>query len=181
MLRDGYDDRIRVLIAEDETIIRLDMRQLLEENGLVVCGEARDGAEAIELARDLEPDVVLLDVRMPNVDGIEAARRIYAERPIPMVMVTAHADRPLVEKAISAGAFAYLSKPFRAADVVPAIRAAFTRHAELLDARRAVGRTVEDAPVEISITSSAGHVWPLRVQRRSDGKVEVSLVEERSG
>jgi len=131
---------IRVLIAEDETIIRLDLRQLLEEHGFVVCGEARDGAEAIELARELRPDIALVDVRMPRVDGIECVRRIYAERPIPIVMVTAFADRPLVEKAITAGAFAYLTKPYRAADLVPAIRAAVTRHGELLDARRAVGR-----------------------------------------
>ena len=106
---------LRVLIAEDQAIIRLDLRGVLEQHGLVVCAEARDGEEAVELARTSRPDVALLDMRMPKLDGIEAARRIYAERPIPMVMVTAHADRPLVEKAISAGAFAYLSKPFRAA------------------------------------------------------------------
>jgi response regulator NasT len=175
-----YDDPIRVLIAEDETIIRLDLRQLLEEHGFVVCGEARDGNEAIELARELEPDLALLDVRMPGVDGVECARRIYAERPIPIVMLTAFSDRALVDKALAAGAFSYLSKPFRASDLVPAIRAAVIRHRELLNARRAIGRQVDsaDTPVEISITSSAGNVWPLRVRRRSDGKVEVSVVEE---
>ena len=80
---------MRVLIAEDETIIRLDLRGLLEKHGMVVCGEARDGAEAVELARQLEPDVCVLDLRMPMLDGIEAARRIRAERPTPIVMLTA--------------------------------------------------------------------------------------------
>ncbi len=169
--------KTRVLIAEDETIIRMDLRQMLEGSGFEVCGEARDGAEAIAAARELEPDVVLLDIRMPDVDGLESARRIYAERPVPIVMVTAHSDRGLVERALACGVFAYLTKPFREADVIPAIRAAVTRHSELLDARRAVGQQAGDA-VEISITSSAGSVWPLRVVRRPDGKVEVSLVEE---
>ena len=170
----------RVLIAEDETIIRLDLRQMLEEHGFVVCGEARDGNEAIELARELEPDLALLDVRMPGVDGIECARRIHAERPIPIVMVTAHSDRGLVERALAAGAFSYLSKPFRAADLIPAIRAALIRHRELLDARRAVGRLADgtDRPVELAVTSPGGHVWPLRIHRRADGELDVRLAEE---
>jgi response regulator NasT len=171
----------KVLIAEDETIIRMDLRQMLEGNGFTVCGEARDGREAVEAARELEPDVVLLDIRMPELDGIECARRIYAERPVAIVMVTAHGDRTLVERALAAGAFGYLTKPFREADVIPAIRAAATRHAELLDARRALGQQVNEGAVEISITSSAGTVWPLRVERRPDGKVEVSVVDDVSG
>ena len=183
-----FDDRndselpARVLIAEDETIIRLDLRQMLEEHGFVVCGEARDGDEAIELARELEPDLALLDVRMPEVDGIECARRIHAERPIPIVMVTAHSDRALVERALAAGAFSYLSKPFRAADLIPAIRAALIRHRELLDARRAVGRLadVTDRPVELVVTSPRGNVWPLRIQRRADGGLDVRFAEDRA-
>jgi two-component system, response regulator PdtaR len=167
----------RILIAEDETIIRMDLRQLLEWNGFEVAGEARDGAEAIALARECEPDLVLLDIRMPVVDGVECARRIYAERPVPIVMVTAHGDRGLVERALAAGAFGYLTKPFREADLIPAIRAALIRHAELLEARRSLGQQPGEG-MEISITSSAGTVWPLRVERRSDGKVEVSVVEE---
>jgi response regulator NasT len=170
----------RILIAEDETIIRLDLRQMLEEHGFVVCGEARDGGEAIALARELEPDLALLDVRMPGVDGIECARRIHAERPIPIVMVTAHSDRGLVERALAAGAFSYLSKPFRAADLIPAVRAALIRHRELLDARRAVGRVADaaDRPVELAVTSPGGYVWPLRIQRRPDGELDVRLAEE---
>jgi len=178
---DPYDDMpTRVLIAEDETIIRLDLRQLLEEHGFTVCGEARDGAEAIALARELEPDIALLDIRMPGVDGIECARRILAERPIPIVIVTAHSERGLVERALEAGAFSYVTKPFRAADLVPAIRAALVRHRELLDARRAVGRvaSASGAPVELAVTSPAGRVWPLRLHRHSDGTLDVRVIEE---
>ncbi len=170
------DEPTRILIAEDETIIRLDLRQLLEEHGLVVCGEARDGVEAVMLARSLEPDAVLLDVRMPALDGIEAARRIHAERPVPIVMLTAFSDRPLVERALEAGAFSYLTKPFRASDVVPAIRAATLRHAELLAARRDLAR--RPAPVEVALRSPSGNVYPLRVERRADGGVDVGLVPD---
>jgi response regulator NasT len=170
------DEPIRILVAEDETIIRLDLKQLLEEHGLIVCGEARDGLEAVELARELQPDAVVLDVRMPELDGIEAARRMHAERPVPIVMLTAFADRPLVERALEAGAFSYLTKPFRATDVVPAIRAAMLRHAELLAARRDLAR--RPTPVELSLRSPSGNVYPLRVERRPDGTVDVGLVPD---
>lgn len=166
-----------ILIAEDETIIRLDLRQMFEANGFTVCGEARDGHEAITLARELEPDLVLLDIRMPGVDGIDCARRITAERPVPVVMLTAHGDRALVERALAAGVFGYLTKPFGEADVVAAARAAIMRHRELLDARRELGRQPQSDALEISITSSGGAVWPLRVARRPDGKVDVQIVE----
>ncbi len=167
------DDRVHVLIAEDETIIRLDLRQLLESEGLVVCAEAADGLQAVELARETEPDVAILDMKMPNLDGIEAARRIYAERPIPIVMLTAYADPVLVERAIGAGVFAYLVKPFRSTDVVPTVRAAVARHKELLASRRERGR-VED-PIEVEIRSSSGAVYPLRLRRGPDGNLKVSL------
>src|SRR5438067_10064660 len=94
---------LRVLIAEDETIIRMDLRGLLEKNGFMVVAEAADGAQAVELARSAEPDVAIVDLRMPELDGIEAAHRIYAERPLPIVMLTAFSDRANVEDAIGAG------------------------------------------------------------------------------
>jgi response regulator NasT len=125
----------RVLVAEDETIIRLDLRGLLESAGFEVCAEARDGEEAVELARETEPDVALLDVKMPRLDGIEAARRILDERPIPIVMVTAYGERDLVLRAVEAGVFGYLVKPFRETDLLPAIHAARARHAELQELR----------------------------------------------
>jgi response regulator NasT len=170
---------LRVLIAEDETIIRLDLRAVLEDHGFVVCGEARDGAEAVELARELEPDVILVDVKMPRLDGIEAARRIYAERPVTIVALTAFGDRALVERAVGAGVFAYLVKPFREHDVAAAIRAAAARHDELIAARREVGAQHPPAPVELTVHSSAGHSWPLRLGRMPDGSLDVSITRER--
>jgi AmiR/NasT family two-component response regulator len=126
---------VRVLIAEDETIIRLDLKELLERAGFDVCAEARDGVEAVELARSEEPDVAVLDVKMPRLDGIEAARRILDERPIPIVMLTAYEQEELVSRAVEAGVFGYLVKPFREQDLVPAIRTARARHEELAAVR----------------------------------------------
>ena len=126
---------MRVLVAEDETLIRLDLKGLLESAGFEVCAEARDGEEAVELARATEPDVALLDVKMPRLDGIEAARRILDERPIPIVMVTAYGERDLVSRAVEAGVFGYLVKPFRETDLLPAIAAASARHDELVTLR----------------------------------------------
>ncbi len=134
----------RVLVAEDETIIRLDLRGLLERAGFLVCAEARDGVEAVELARSAEPDVAIMDVKMPRLDGIDAARRILDERPIPIVMLTAYGERELVSRALEAGVFGYLVKPFREQDVLPAIETARVRHEELT-ALRAEAASLADA------------------------------------
>lgn len=122
---------MRVLIAEDETIIRLDLRQLLEQAGHDVCGEARDGEEAVALAQAEKPDLAILDVKMPGLDGIEAARRILEDRPIPIVMLTAYGQDELVSRAVEVGVFGYLVKPFRETDLLPAIATARARHQEL--------------------------------------------------
>ena len=122
---------MRILIAEDETIIRLDLRDLLERAGFEVCAEAKDGEEAVELARREEPDLAILDVKMPRLDGIEAARRMLDERPLPIVMLTAYGQDELVARAIEAGVFGYLVKPFREQDLLPAIHTARARHEEL--------------------------------------------------
>ena len=122
---------VRILIAEDETIIRLDLKDLLERAGFDVVAEARDGEEAVELAREHRPDLALMDVKMPRLDGIEAARRILDERPIPIVMLTAYGQEELVTRAAEAGVFGYLVKPFREQDVLPAIHTARARHEEL--------------------------------------------------
>jgi AmiR/NasT family two-component response regulator len=122
---------MRILVAEDETIIRLDLKETLERAGFEVCGEARDGEEAVQLAREEKPDLAVLDVKMPRLDGIEAARRILAERPIPIVMLTAYGHDELVARAVEAGVFAYLVKPFRESDLLPAIQTAKARYAEL--------------------------------------------------
>jgi len=122
---------LRILVAEDETIIRLDLEKTLEGAGFEVCAAAKDGLEAVELARREAPDLAILDVKMPSLDGIEAARRILAERPIPIVMLTAYGQSELVSRAVEAGVFGYLVKPYRESDLVPAIEAARARHAEL--------------------------------------------------
>lgn len=122
---------MRILLAEDETIIRLDLREILERAGFEVCAEARDGEEAVELALSARPDLAILDVKMPKLDGIDAARRILGERPIPIVILTAYGQEELVSRAVEAGVFGYLVKPFREADLLPAIHAARARHAEL--------------------------------------------------
>jgi two-component system, response regulator PdtaR len=129
------DTPLRILVAEDETIIRLDLKELLERAGFAVCAEARDGQEAVELARAEEPDLALMDVRMPRLDGIEAARTILEERPIPIVMLTAYGHEELVARAVEAGVFGYLVKPFREQDLLPAIQTARARFAELQEVR----------------------------------------------
>jgi response regulator NasT len=135
---------MRILVAEDETLIRLDLRQLLESAGYEVCAEARDGEEAVALALSEEPDLALLDVKMPRLDGIEAARRILDRRPIPIVMVTAYGERELVSRAVEAGVFGYLVKPFRETDLLPAIETARARHEEL-EAVRAEADSLAEA------------------------------------
>jgi AmiR/NasT family two-component response regulator len=122
---------VRILVAEDETIIRLDLVEMLSRAGLEVVAEARDGLEAVELARSERPDLAVLDVKMPRLDGIEAARRILDERPIPIVMLTAYGQDELVSRAVEAGVFGYLVKPFRESDLLPALRTARARHEEL--------------------------------------------------
>jgi len=121
----------RVLVAEDEALIRLDLVEMLREEGYEVAGQAADGDEAVVLAEQLRPDLVIMDVKMPKVDGIEAAGAIAAKRIAPVVILTAFSQRELVERARDAGAMAYLVKPFAKRDLVPAIELAMSRFAEL--------------------------------------------------
>ena len=121
----------RVVIAEDEALIRLDLKEMLEEEGYEVAGEAGDGETAVELAVSQRPDLVILDVKMPVLDGLSAAERIAAERIAPVVILTAFSQRDLVERARDAGAMAYLVKPFTKADLVPAIAMAVSRFREI--------------------------------------------------
>jgi AmiR/NasT family two-component response regulator len=123
-------DGFRVLVVEDEALIRLDLTEMLREEGYVVAGEAADGEQAIELARSLRPDLVIMDVKMPKVDGIAAAASIVGERIAPVVMLTAFSQRDLIEQARDAGAMAYLVKPFARHELVPAIELAVSRFAE---------------------------------------------------
>ena len=120
-----------VVIAEDEALIRLDLREMLEEEGYVVAGEAGDGETAVKLAEELRPDLVIMDVKMPGLDGISAAERIAANQLAPVIILTAFSQRDLVQRASEAGAMAYLIKPFTKADLVPAIEVAVSRFAEI--------------------------------------------------
>ena len=146
----------RVLIAEDETIIRLDLRELLERSGFEVCAEARDGEEAVALARSEQPDVAIMDVKMPKLDGIEAARRILDERPIPIVMLTAYGQQELVSRAVEAGVFGYLVKPFREQDLLPAIETARARHNELAALREEAESLAEALAARKAIERAKG-------------------------
>jgi response regulator NasT len=125
------DGARRVLIAEDEALIRLDLKEMLEEEGYVVVAEAGDGQQAIDLASDTRPDVVILDVKMPVLDGITAAQQIVADDVAPVVMLTAFSQRDLVERAVEAGAMAYVVKPFGKADLIPAIEVSISRHQQM--------------------------------------------------
>jgi len=132
-----------VLVAEDEALIRLDLKEMLQEEGYDVVGEAADGEEAVRLATQLRPDLVILDVKMPVLDGISAAEQIVAQRVAPVVMLTAFSQRELVERAVEAGAMAYLVKPFAKSDLLPTIEIAVSRHAQLSALEQEVGDLTE--------------------------------------
>jgi two-component system, response regulator PdtaR len=121
---------LRVLVVEDEALIRLDLTEMLTEEGYVIAGEAGDGEQAVALARELRPDLVIMDVKMPKLDGIAAAGSIVEERIAPVVMLTAFSQRDLIAQARDAGAMAYLVKPFARHELVPAIELAVSRFAE---------------------------------------------------
>jgi len=123
---------VRVLVAEDEALIRMDLVEMLTELGYQVVGEAADGESAIRLAEELRPDVVMMDVKMPVLDGITAAQRIADQRIAPVVMLTAFSQRELVERATQAGVMAYLVKPFSQGDLVPAIEVAVSRYSQFV-------------------------------------------------
>jgi AmiR/NasT family two-component response regulator len=130
---------MRVLVAEDEALIRMDLVEMLEEEGYAVVGEAADGGSAVTLAQSLRPDLVLLDVKMPVLDGLSAAEQIVAARIAPVVILTAFSQRDLVERAREAGVMAYLVKPFQKKDLLPAIEMAASRFSELVTLEREVG------------------------------------------
>ena len=186
-------EKPRVVVAEDEALIRMDLVEMLGEQGYDVVGEAGDGARAIELAEELRPDLVILDVQMPVLDGIAAAERIAKQRIAPVVILTAYSQRDLVERARDAGAMAYLVKPFSATDLVPAIEMAVSRFAELaqlesevsglseqLASRKAVDRAKAVLQEQLGISEPEAFRWiqktamDLRLSMRqvADGVIE---------
>ncbi|MFD9812281.1 ANTAR domain-containing response regulator [Streptomyces sp. NPDC059080] len=179
----------RVVIAEDEALIRLDLKEMLEEEGYTVVGEAGDGQKAVELAREHRPDLVILDVKMPILDGISAAERIAEESIAPVLMLTAFSQRELVERARDAGAMAYLVKPFSKTDVVPAIEMAVSRFTELktlekevadltqrLETRKLVDRAKSILQTQYGLTEPAAFRW---IQKTSmDRRLSMQQVAE---
>lgn len=180
---------LRVLIAEDEALIRLDLKEMLEEEGYAVVGEAGDGEEAIALAEALRPDLVILDVKMPKVDGLAAARRIAGARIAPVVILTAFSQRDLVERAREAGAMAYLVKPFQKKDLLPTIEMATSRFAEIvqlegevaglsdrLEARKVIERAKGLLMLEHGMTEPEAFRW---IQRAAmDNRTSMRAVAE---
>jgi two-component system, response regulator PdtaR len=162
----------RVLVAEDEALIRLDLAEMLAEEGYEVVGEAADGATAVRLAEELRPDLIVMDVKMPVLDGISAAERIVAQRIAPVLILTAFSQRDLVERARAAGAMAYLVKPFVKADLMPAIEMALSRHEEItqleqevadltdrLDTRKLVDRAKGLLQIRFGLTEPDAFRW----------------------
>jgi AmiR/NasT family two-component response regulator len=162
----------RVVIAEDEALIRMDLAEMLVEEGYDVVGQAADGAEAVRLAEELRPDLVVLDVKMPVLDGIAAAERIASQRIAPVVILTAFSQRELVERARDAGAMAYVVKPFSSDDLVPAIEMAVSRFGELaaleaevadleerLETRKAVERAKAALQEQLGLSETEAFRW----------------------
>ncbi|MGT2426977.1 ANTAR domain-containing response regulator [Amnibacterium kyonggiense] len=133
----------RVVVAEDESLIRLDIVEILRDNGFDVVGEAGDGETAVQLATELRPDLVVMDVRMPQLDGIKAAERLTKDHIAPVVLLTAFSQKELVEQATEAGALAYVVKPFTPADLLPAIEIALARYAQIVALESEVADMVE--------------------------------------
>jgi AmiR/NasT family two-component response regulator len=123
-------DRTRVIIADDESLIRMDLREMLLNLGYLVVGEVGDGRSAVNLARELKPDVVIMDIKMPDMDGIDAAQILTEERIAPVILLTAYSQKDLVERAKEAGVVGYMVKPFRESDLTPAIEVALARFSE---------------------------------------------------
>jgi response regulator NasT len=187
----------RVVIAEDEALIRMDLAEMLAEEGYVVVGQAADGAAAVDLAEQERPDLVILDVKMPVLDGISAAERIAAARIAPVVILTAFSQRELVDRARDAGAMAYLVKPFTRSDLVPAIEIALSRFTELgalaqvvadlgdqLAARKAVERAKSVLQKQLGLTEPEAFRWIQKTAmdlRRSMREVAEGVVEHGVG
>jgi AmiR/NasT family two-component response regulator len=182
---------IRVVIAEDEALIRLDLREMLEEEGYEVVGEAADGEQAIELAEALLPDLVICDVKMPKLDGIAAASRIAEQRIAPVVILTAFSQRDLIERARDAGAMAYLVKPFQKKDLLPAIEMATSRFGEIkaleaevtdlqgrLDARKVIERAKGMLQADQGLSEPEAFRWIQRsaMDQRTSMKAVAELV-----
>ena len=183
----------RVLIAEDEALIRLDLKEMLEEEGYTVVAEVGDGQQAVDQAEELRPDLVILDIQMPVLDGLSAAEQIAKARTAPVIVLTAFSQRELVERARDAGAMAYLVKPFGKSDLVPAIEMAVSRFAELqlleaevadlserLETRKVVDRAKGVLQEKLSLSEPDAFRWIQKTsmdKRLTMREVAVGVVE----
>src|SRR5438477_507007 len=154
---------------------------MLVQAGFEVCAEARDGEEAVALARSEQPDLAIMDVKMPKVDGIEAARRILDERPIPIVMLTAYGQQELVSRAVEAGVFGYLVKPFREQDLLPAIETAWARHEELATLREETESLAEALAARKAIERAKGLLMAKEGLSEQDAFARLRKASQASG
>ena len=193
----GTDAPLRVVLADDDVLLRSGLAKLLERPGFSVVGEAGDGEAAVALAGELKPDLVVMDVKMPKLDGISAAEQIAAERVAPVVMLTAFSQRELVDRARQAGAMAYVVKPFGKADLIPAIEIAVARYAEIvavedevtdlterLESRKAVDRAKGLLQTGLGLTEPEAFRWIQKTAmdlRKSMREVAEGVIEHGAG
>ncbi|MBN1641991.1 MAG: response regulator [Anaerolineae bacterium] len=149
-------ERTRVIIADDESLVRVDLREALTELGYLVVGEVGDGASAVSMARELDPDVLVMDIKMPGMDGIEAARILTEEKIAPVILLTAYSQRDLIERAKESGVVGYLVKPFRETDLTPAIELALARFAEFRTLQEEVGNLTEALETRKKVEKAKG-------------------------
>ncbi len=173
---------LRVVIAEDEAIIRMDLRETLEEEGYTVVGETGRGDEAVELVRNLSPDLAILDVKMPGMDGLQAAGEITRDKLSAVLILTAFSQREIVEQARDAGALAFLVKPFQKSDLVPAIEVAIGRFRELRDMSGEISALGEQLEARKSIDRAKGLLIDECGMRESDafGFIQRTAMSERT-
>jgi AmiR/NasT family two-component response regulator len=149
-------ERTRVIIADDESLIRIDLREMLSNLGYLVIGEAGDGRSAVNLARELRPDIVIMDIKMPDMDGIEAAQVLTQERLAPVLLLSAYSQQELIQRASQAGVSAYLVKPFRENDLAPAIEVALARFTEFRSMEQEVGSLQEALETRKAVERAKG-------------------------
>ncbi|GAB4456495.1 MAG: response regulator [Armatimonadaceae bacterium] len=174
-------DPLRIVIADDEPIIRLDLRRTLENMGHLVIGEASDGAQAVEITRELKPDVAILDIKMPNMDGIDAAKVISTEGIAPVVLLTAYSQKDLVERAKDAGVFNYLVKPFKEADLMPAIEIAIARFDEFMKLEEEVSSLEEKLETRKAVDRAKGILMDMYGLKEQDAfrRIQVQSMNTR--
>lgn len=173
---------VRVVIAEDEAIVRLDLKEILQEEGYEVVGETGRGDEAVKLVRDLEPDLAILDIRMPGIDGLSAAREITAEQRAAVLILTAYSQRNLIEEARDAGVLAYLIKPFQRSELIPAIEVALGRYNEMKALRAEVDGLEEQLETRRALDRAKGILMDECGMKEADafGFIQKTAMSERA-